>query len=198
MQQIATNFKNRLTKRKVKAAEKRQVCHAKLHIMVVLPNMAGAPREARQGRRGHRSRTQEDRQEEVCTGGARPEEEGEGRCAEQRRQRRRRRRLSVGRMAGVRPCRYAPAVTPRPVPLRAGPCRYATARRAAPREVERRPATHASARHGAPRPHRYDVLDVLPVPAPSGKKLPPAPAGSVGPTFLSEAVFKARQIGLID
>jgi hypothetical protein len=26
MQQIATNFKNRLTKRKVKAAEKRQVC----------------------------------------------------------------------------------------------------------------------------------------------------------------------------
>ena len=30
MQQIATNFKNRLTKRKVKAAEKRQVRHAKL------------------------------------------------------------------------------------------------------------------------------------------------------------------------
>jgi hypothetical protein len=107
MQQIATNFKNRLTKRKVKAAEKRQVCHVKLPNMVVLPNMgilpnmdmlpnmAGAPREALQGRRGHRSRTQEDRQEEVCTGGARPEEEGEGRCAEQRRQRRRRRRLSV-------------------------------------------------------------------------------------------------------
>ena len=42
MQQIATNFKNRLTKRKVKAAEKRQVCHAKLHIMVVLPNMASS------------------------------------------------------------------------------------------------------------------------------------------------------------
>lgn len=30
MQQIATNFKNRLTKRKLKAAEKRQVRHAKL------------------------------------------------------------------------------------------------------------------------------------------------------------------------
>jgi chromodomain-helicase-DNA-binding protein 7 len=71
------------------------------------------------------------------------------------------------------------------------------------REASPASAAALGAGYDAPEPppdwfRGYDVLDVLPVPAPSGKKLPPAPAGSVGPTFLSEAVFKARMNALLN